>query len=51
MRHGRLVPAIHVYGIEKDVDARHIGERKRRRSSDGCAAMTEKKMKPHDPAD
>jgi hypothetical protein len=34
-----LVPAIHVFLLEflrkKDVDARHIGERKRRRPSDG----------------
>jgi hypothetical protein len=33
-----LVPAIHVSlscHIKEDVDARHIGERKRRRPSDG----------------
>jgi hypothetical protein len=33
-----LVPAIHVFGGRKeDVDARDIGERKRRRPSDGYA--------------
>jgi hypothetical protein len=31
-----LVPAIHVFALgKKDVDARHIGEAKRRRSSNG----------------
>jgi hypothetical protein len=33
-----LVPAIHVFftvNPREDVDARHIGERKRRRPSDG----------------
>jgi hypothetical protein len=32
-----LVPAIHVFEqrSKQDVDARHIGERKRRRPSDG----------------
>jgi hypothetical protein len=32
-----LVPAIHVSAAVKDVDARDIGERKRRRPSDGYA--------------
>jgi len=34
-----LVPAIHVFLFDcgKDVDARDIGERKRRRPSDGYA--------------
>ena len=33
-----LVPAIHVFlFVAKDVDARDIGERKRRRSSNGYA--------------
>jgi hypothetical protein len=34
-----LVPAIHVFSasVKQDVDARHIGERKRRRPSDGFA--------------